>query len=91
MTIGVHSKASSQYIQKNKTKSEVKVQDEHWCLSAAFKSLRDLTRSGKEVPLLINGVHVKGIVWIHFFIGDTAGLNVWLAHYNGLQQIVRCY
>ena len=24
-----------------------------------------------------------GVVWIHFFIGDTQGNNTWLGHYNG--------
>ena len=76
---------------KDKTKSGVKVQDEHRCLSAAFRPLKDLTRTGNGIALVVNQVQVKGIVWIHFFIGDTSGLNVWLGHYNGSQKMICCY
>ena len=30
-------------------------------------------------------------IWIHFFIGDTAGNNVWLGHYNSSGKLKRPY
>ena len=37
----------------------------------------------------VDGYFVTGQVWIHFFIGDTAGFNTWLGHYNGSGKLKR--
>ena len=37
------------------------------------------------------GKIVSGRVWIHFFIGDVSGFNVWLGHYNSSSKLVRPY
>ena len=67
----------------DKTEPIVKVQDKHKCLALAFRSLRELTQSGRVIKANVNGRLVSGKVWIHYFIGDTAGNNAWLGHYNG--------
>ena len=73
----------------NKTKSTEKVQDEHKCLALAFKSLREHHVKGLGLNATVKGIAIVGKIWIHYFIGDTSGLNVWLAHYNGSGKIVR--
>ena len=75
----------------DKTEPIVKVQDEHKCLALAFRSLRELTQSGRVIKANVNGRLVSGKVWIHFFIGDTAGNNAWLGHYNGSGKLKRSY
>ena len=67
----------------NKTESVVKVQDEHRCLVLAFKSVEDLHNRNTGIKQIVRGKLVTGVVWIHFFIGDTQGNNTWLGHYNG--------
>ena len=37
------------------------------------------------------GITVSGRVWIHFFVSDVAGFNVWLGHYNSSSQLMRPY
>ena len=81
-----HGKAKS-----DKTQSKVKVQDEHTCLALVFRSLRELHKSRRGMKMKVKGKFVTGIVWIHFFIGDTAGNNTWLAHYNGSGKLKRPY
>ena len=75
----------------DKTPSSTKVQDEHRCLDAAFKSLRDLHRHGRGLNTVTKGRSVICCVWIHFFIGDTSGFNTWLGHYNGCGNLDRPY
>ena len=75
----------------DRTEPIVKVQDEHKCLSLAFTSLRELTQSGRPIKANVNGCLVSGKVWIHYFIGDTAGNNAWLGHYNGSGKLKRSY
>ena len=59
-----------------------KSQDEHNCLAFALKSLIDLSEAGGiRTVVMGKDVHVKP--FIHYFIGDTEGLNKWLGHYNG--------
>ena len=67
----------------DKTESAVKVQDEHRCLALAFKSIEDLHKRNTGIRQIVMGKLVTGVVWIHFFIGDTQGNNTWLGHYNG--------
>ena len=55
---------------------EKKVQDEHNCLQAALGPLRRIHESG-GIAFKFRGKAVIGKVWIHFFIGDTDGFNVW--------------
>ena len=63
-------------------KSSDKSQDEHNCLAFALKSLIELSEAGGiRTVVMGKDVHVKP--FIHYFIGDTEGLNKWLGHYNG--------
>ena len=65
-----------------------KIQDEHFCLSVLFGSLRDIHKAGGfELTVLGRRVHIK--VWIHFFIGDTEGNNKWLGQYPGNREGVQ--
>ena len=75
----------------DKTQPQVKVQDEHKCLALAFRSLQDLHKPGRGLKMIVKGKFVIGKVWIHYFIGDTAGNNTWLGHYNGSGQLKRPY
>ena len=75
----------------DKTQSMVKVQDEHKCLALVFRSLRQLHKSKRGLMMIVKGRYVTGRVWIHFFIGDTAGNNTWLAHYNSSGKVKRPY
>jgi hypothetical protein len=72
----------------NQTPTKNKIQDEHTCISFAFKSLRKISE-GKGFSLVVLGkeVHVK--VLIHFFIGDTEGNNKWLGQYPGNKEGVQ--
>ena len=81
-----HGKAKS-----DNTPPQVKVQDEHTCLALVFRSLRELHKSQRGLKMIVKGQFVTGKVWIHFFIGDTAGNNTWLAHYNGSGKLKRPY
>jgi len=71
--------------------SVVKAQDEHKCLAVAFQSLRDLTASRQPIRACVMGRTVSGRVWIHFFVGDVSGFNVWPSHYNSSIQLMRPY
>ena len=75
----------------SKIQSRVKVQDDHNCLAAAFKSLSDLHRSQRGIRAIVCNKFVTGVVWIHFFIGDTQGNNTWLGHYNASCPMRRPY
>ncbi len=66
-------------------KSPDKIQEEHNCLAYALKLLIELSEAG--------GIRTTAMDWevivkpfIHFFIGDTEGLNKWLGHYSGLKH-----
>jgi len=59
-----------------------KIQDEHNCLAYALKSLIDLSEGG-GVRTVVMGREVIVKPFIHYFIGDTEGLNKWLGHYQG--------
>ena len=62
-----------------------KIQDEHFCLSVLFGSLRDIHKAGGfELTVLGRRVHIK--VWIHFSIGDIEGNNKWLGQYPGNRE-----
>ena len=39
----------------------------------------------------VRGRFGRGCAWIHLFIGDTAGNNTWLGHYNGSGKLKRPY
>ena len=65
-----------------------KLQDEHTCLAAIFKSLCDINRSG-GFNLYIFGREVRVKAWIHYFIGDTEGNNKWLGQYPGNREGVQ--
>ncbi len=72
----------------NQTPTKDKIQDEHTCISFAFKSLRKISEEkGFRLVVLGKEVHVK--VWIHFFIGDTEGNNKWLGQYPGNKEGVQ--
>jgi hypothetical protein len=72
----------------NQTPTKNKIQDEHTCISFAFKSLRKISEEkGFSLLVLDKEVHVK--VWIHFFIGDTEGNNKWLGQYPGNKEGVQ--
>ena len=75
----------------DKTQSIVKVQDEHKCLALVFRSLRRLHKCKRGLKARVKGRWVVCRVWIHFFIGDTAGNNTWLAHYNSSGKLKRPY
>ena len=62
--------------------SRDKVQDEHNCLAYAFKSLIELSELG-GIRTTVMGKEVIVKPFIHFFIGDTEGMNKWLGHYSG--------
>ena len=78
---------------KNKTTSIVELQDEQECLVLVFKSLTDLHQCRRGITMQVRGRFVRGRAWIHFFIGDTAGNNTWLGHYNynGSSKLKRPY
>ena len=65
----------------DKEKSAQKVQDEHACLAVALEQLIDIHKRGGIAMKVLNKP-VIGKVWIHFVIGDTAGNNCWMGHYN---------
>ena len=72
----------------NQTPTKDKIQDEHTCISFAFKSLRKISEdNGFSLVVLGKKVHVK--VWIHFFIGDIEGNNKWLGQYPGNKEGVQ--
>ena len=75
----------------SKVDASVKVQDEHNCLTLAFKSQSDLHRSKRGIRALVRNKFVTGNVWIHFVIGDTQGNNTWLGHFNASCQMKRPY
>ena len=54
----------------DKTKIAFKIQDEHTCLSVAFKSIWDIHKNG-GFKAVVMGKEVCIKVWIHYFIGDT--------------------
>ena len=39
----------------------------------------------------VRGHFGRGCAWIHFFIGETAGNNTWLEHYNGSGKLKSPY
>ncbi len=72
----------------NKTHTRDKIQDEHYCISFTFQSLKNINKeNGLWCVVLGHTVHVK--VWIHYFIGDTKGNNKWLGQYPGNREGVR--
>ena len=62
--------------------AEKRVQDEHNCLQAALRPLREIHESG-GIAFKFRGKAVIGKVWIHFFIGDTEGFNKWAGQKPG--------
>ena len=76
---------------KADTKSALKnLRNEHRCLAAAFQPIIDLhMRNG--IIVVVNKRRVIGKIWIHFFIGDIQGNNVWLCHYNGSGMVAMPY
>lgn len=72
----------------NQTPTKNKIQDEHTCISFAFKSLRKISEEG-GFRLFVLGKEVHVNVWIHFFIGDTEGNNKWLGQYPGNKEGVQ--
>jgi len=74
----------------DKTPTKDKVQNEHECLSVAFKSIQQIHREGGFLASVL-GREVKIKIWVHFFIGDTEGNNKWLGHYPGACQVHRPY
>ena len=74
----------------DKTSTKDKVQNEHECLSVAFKSIRQIHREGGFLASVL-GREVNIKVWVHFFIGDTEGNNKLLGHYPGARQVHRPY
>ena len=74
----------------DKTPTKDKIQNEHECLSIAFKSIRRIHQEGGFHALVLGReVHIK--IWVHYFIGDTEGNNKWLGHYPGQRQVHRPY
>jgi len=74
----------------DKTSTKDKVQNEHECLSVAFKSIRQIHQEGGFLASVL-GREVNIKVWVHFFIGNTEGNNKWLGHYPGARQVNRPY
>ena len=75
----------------DKTKTSLKIQDEHTCLSIAFKSLREIHKNG-GFNAVVMGKEVRVRVWIHYVIGDTEGNNKWMGHFPGnRKEICRPY
>ncbi len=66
-----------------------KIQEEHTCLSCIFESLRRITTQG-GFDLCVLGRNVTVKIWIHHFIGDTEGNNIWLGQYPGNCDGVKC-
>ena len=71
-------------------KSLKNLRNEHRCLAAAFQPVIDLHMKG-GMQVLVKKRMVTGKIWIHFFIGDTAGNNAWLCHYNGSGRVCTPY
>jgi hypothetical protein len=69
----------------DRTMTSNKIQDEHNCLSIAFRSLREIHRNVGFI-VSVMGREDKVKVWIHFFVGDTEGNNKWLGHYKGKRK-----
>ena len=66
---------------KQATSPALKCQDEHNCLYAACRQLKDVNDNGGiRVCILGKIVYVK--VWIHIVVGDIAGNNSLLGSYN---------
>ena len=61
--------------------SVAKCQDEHNCLYAALRQLKEANDSG-GFPIHLKERNVVVKVWIHFIVGDIAGNNVLLGSYN---------
>ena len=67
-------------------KSVDKLIDEHRCISACLQPLIKVTKAG-GIATKVKGKAVICKVWIHFIIGDTAGLNKWVGHYGSGGQM----
>lgn len=63
------------------TTPELKCQDEHTCLFAALRQLKDANDRG-GIPIKIMGKDVKVKVWVHIMVGDICGNNALLGSYN---------
>ena len=66
------------------------VQDEHFCLMAALKSLVAINKKN-GIATVVKGKSVIGKVWIHYIIGNCSGNNRWLGHFNGSGKMKRPY
>ena len=75
---------------RKKTESIDSLIDEHCCLAAILESIKKVHRKG-GIPFEIGEERRMGKVWIHVIIGDTAGNNRWLAHYNSSGSMHRPY
>ena len=63
----------------NRMSAKDKIQNQHNCLSAVPKSIRDNhERGGIRTTVMGRDVHIK--VWIHYIIGDTEGNNKWMGN-----------
>jgi hypothetical protein len=66
----------------NKTHTRDKIQNEHFCISFAFQSLKNINNeNGFQCVVLGHG--------FIFLIGDTKGNNKWLGQYPGNREGVR--
>ena len=74
----------------DKNKSVMNLRNEHQCLAAAFSPVIELSQNA-PIDIVVKGRRVHGVIWIHFFIGDIAGNNAWLCHYNGSGRVARPY
>jgi hypothetical protein len=73
----------------NKTHTTDKIQDEHSCMSFTFQSLKNINKEN-DFQYVVLGHTVRVKVWIHYFIGDTKGNNIWFGQYPGNREGVRC-
>lgn len=63
------------------TTAELKCQDEHNCLFAVLRQLREVNESG-GIPMRVMGRDVNIKCWIHIVVGDISGNNNLLGSYN---------
>jgi len=62
--------------------SEMKLQDEHNCLSPVTNQIKQIHDKGGFWTTVM-GCHVSVRVWIHLIAGDTLGHNSLVRHVNG--------
>jgi hypothetical protein len=67
---------------KNTQTSEMKLQDEHNCLSVMMNQIEQIHEEGGFWTKVM-GRRVRVKVWIHIIAGDTLGHNTLVGHFNG--------